>query len=780
MEEMYHPGVQTQWPMGLDEHYGFYDAPLHLPFGYGDPSIHPDPSMRLENHFPAVERASVVPNHHQGVEYNGSVQAEGPDPTSRPRLTTDQTNILESKFQQDPKPPTDTKKELAQKIGLTLDKVNNWYQNRRAKAKNAKKNIETFGVLQVSESSNNWQFPEYPPSVLQPPQFQTSPASSAVPSSADLPISGPSVNGTNGDLRHEDHTGFIQPRQITIPHEPVAHPTGQQSGPVMRPIMTLQEQMQMERAYNEMNVPYPSQWGQPDNLQRTQMENVELASTLRRMEEDNAAMEVMQRTQVNHGSQFPPEIQAPNPISPLPFFLAGPSRPLSPYNTQDTAELGWPSTEQQPDQMIMQQPAMPNLTHAYDPNQSSTVANPGAQNPVVPTTQSPDSAAYAAPLLSQGQALYQSPSTSSFTSLAQPVPEKAPSRRGSDSSELASNFDTIHLQKVQSQQTSDEEVFKTPQIPQMNLAARRKRRPAALGSVGMRSQSCTGPQDSSPSAKTATLGPAQLAQVRRIKSTGNSLNVIGGRVQKSGIASAQRSPLNFSTFQEAEAIHHINAYTAASPSHSQSTSTNGHVPMTPHTPSAIEHPPVDWSKSLVHSSSNPNMFQNQQFHSSSYDNHVSSPPTTPYMHLPMYMNQPQHHLMAPPQSAPAHITHFPNFSPPFQPMPGTPNGYFPPQAVSNEPFHFQAGPQVIPVQKGPMFDFQPQLDMYGYQQPHIVNSSPPFAGHPGFYAIHPPQTTKELEVVMTTFPKPADGNSPPKEPHRPKQFTFQNSGPADF
>lgn len=629
----------------------------------------------------------------------------------------------------------------------------------------------------MSESSSNWQFPEYSSSVLQPQQYQTSPASAAP---TDLPISCPSTNGTNGDLRHEDHTSFIQPRQITIPHDPAVHPAGQQSGPVMRPAMTLQEHMQMQRAYSEMNAPYPPSWGQPDNLQGRQMEDVELVSTLRRMEEDNAAMEVMQRTQVNQGSQFPPEIRAPNPISPIPFLLGGPSRPLSPYNAQDTAELGWPSGEQQQDQMTLQQSAMPNLTHAYDPNPPSSVANSRVQNQAVSTTQSPDSAAYITPLISQDQTLYQSPSASSFTSLAQQIPEKVSSRRGSDSSDLASNFDTIHLQKVQSQQTSDEEVFKTPQIPQMNLAARRKRRPAALGSAGLRSQSCTGPQDSSPSAKTATLGPAQLAQVRRIKSTGNSLNVIGGRVQKSGIASAQRSPLNFSTFQEAEAMHHINAYAATSPSHSQSTSTNGQVPMTPHTPSAIEHPPVDWSKSLAHSSSNPNMFQHQQFHSSPYDNLVTSPPTTPYMHLPMYMNQPQHHLMAPPQSAPAHITHFPNFSPPFQPMPGTPNGYFPPQAVSNEPFHFQAGPQMIPVQKGPMFDFQPQLDMYGYQQPHIVNSSPPFVGHPGFYAIHPPQPTKELEVVMATFPKPADGNSPPKEPHRPREFTFQNSGPADF
>lgn len=124
MEDIYQHGVQAQWSTGLEEHYDFYDPPLHLPYGYSDPLVHPDPSMPLANHFSTAERASVVPMHHQSVEYNPPVQVEGPDPTSRPRLTTEQTNILESKFQQDPKPPTDTKKELAQKIGLTLDKVN--------------------------------------------------------------------------------------------------------------------------------------------------------------------------------------------------------------------------------------------------------------------------------------------------------------------------------------------------------------------------------------------------------------------------------------------------------------------------------------------------------------------------------------------------------------------------------------------------------------------------------------------------------------------------------
>ncbi|KAL9122470.1 MAG: hypothetical protein Q9187_000980 [Circinaria calcarea] len=59
--------------------------------------------------------------------------------SSRPRLTTEQTNVLEEHFQGESEPITEVKKQLAAQVGLSLDKVNNWYENRRAKAKHLKK-----------------------------------------------------------------------------------------------------------------------------------------------------------------------------------------------------------------------------------------------------------------------------------------------------------------------------------------------------------------------------------------------------------------------------------------------------------------------------------------------------------------------------------------------------------------------------------------------------------------------------------------------------------------
>lgn len=64
----------------------------------------------------------------------------------KPRLTKEQHDILESHYQQQNKPNTQTKKTFAESLGVSLDKVNNWFQNRRAKSKqDAKKAAGSTG-----------------------------------------------------------------------------------------------------------------------------------------------------------------------------------------------------------------------------------------------------------------------------------------------------------------------------------------------------------------------------------------------------------------------------------------------------------------------------------------------------------------------------------------------------------------------------------------------------------------------------------------------------------
>ena len=437
-------------------------------------------------------------------------------------------------------------------------------------------------------------------------------------------------------------------------------------------------------------------------------------------------------------------------------------------------------------QLLLQQsaaPIAPAMKQQHDiphvPSNAGAFTLPSNE----PSVQSSRTASQTETGVMQTQFMGPSPKSSPpfINPAAIPLPQEPFSRRGSDSSELAKDLNTIQLQRVQSQQTSDEEVvFKTPPIPQLSLAARRKRpRPAALGTMGMRSHSCTGPQNLSPVMKTAPLGVSN--SVRRIKSTGNNLNVIGGRVQKS-VAPPQRSPLSFQTFHEAMTFDELQSGPPTNSSFVQPNS--GPTPVTPQSPVSNEHSVAGWTKPLVHSNSNPNILPTQNQQINPFESHAKSSPHTPFTQgagfMPHYQAQAQY--MAPPQSAPAHMVSFPNVSPPFQAMPVTPSGYFPNQPQLPESyFYYPTEPQMPQQQVPPSFDYHPQPGMYNFQHPHIIHDSPPLRGHghAHFYP-NPPPPQKELEVVMTTFPKPEDSHAPPKEPYRPKQFTFQNSGPDDF
>jgi hypothetical protein len=59
----------------------------------------------------------------------------------KPRLTKEQHDVLEQHFQVQHKPSTLVKKDFASKLGVPLDKINNWFQNRRAKVKQDRKKV---------------------------------------------------------------------------------------------------------------------------------------------------------------------------------------------------------------------------------------------------------------------------------------------------------------------------------------------------------------------------------------------------------------------------------------------------------------------------------------------------------------------------------------------------------------------------------------------------------------------------------------------------------------
>ena len=380
-----------------------------------------------------------------------------------------------------------------------------------------------------------------------------------------------------------------------------------------------------------------------------------------------------------------------------------------------------------------------------------------------------------------------SPDYSSFVSTveaqikAEPMSRRG--SRGSNSSDLVNGLDTIHLQRVQSHPSSDEEVFKTPPIPNLNLAARRKRqRPAALGPVAMRSHSCTAPHDSSPSAKAASLGPSQ--SVRRIKSTGNSLNVLSGRVQKNSMP-VQRSPLNFQTFHEAGAFDHVDAFKSQPANNSDLSLSSTIGPLTPHTPSVAEDQSVLWNKQNLPLESGSALLHEHAYSNSGCDGplQVTSPPRTPaHTEMSMYNTPPYSHTALPcppPQSAPPQLTTFPTYSPPFQPVPTTPLTYLVPQSLPDTYGYHQVAQ--MPQSHVQMYHYPIQPIYYPVIPPQIVQDSPITGGHYNFQSSHNPPPQKEMEFIIQNFPPSKDSAPrPSKSPQQYTEYVFQNSGPGDF
>ncbi|KAL2269981.1 hypothetical protein VTJ83DRAFT_2165 [Remersonia thermophila] len=68
----------------------------------------------------------------------------------KPRLAKEEVELLEREFAKNQKPSSSTKRELAEQMGVEVPRINNWFQNRRAKEKQLKKTAE-FEAQQARE-----------------------------------------------------------------------------------------------------------------------------------------------------------------------------------------------------------------------------------------------------------------------------------------------------------------------------------------------------------------------------------------------------------------------------------------------------------------------------------------------------------------------------------------------------------------------------------------------------------------------------------------------------
>jgi hypothetical protein len=107
-----------------------------------------------------------------------------PDLKSK-RLTREHTSYLEAQFQACAKPNTNIKRSIAVHLGVGVEKINNWFQNRRAKHKQDLKKQVQQQQADLNVPSNSSDSPQEPV----PYNFTSGSSASSLPSAASSPPS---------------------------------------------------------------------------------------------------------------------------------------------------------------------------------------------------------------------------------------------------------------------------------------------------------------------------------------------------------------------------------------------------------------------------------------------------------------------------------------------------------------------------------------------------------------------------------------------------------------
>jgi hypothetical protein len=110
---MNYPGTQYTFSPEHGVHIG-HQAPVHYPQHTSQPQ-HLDGYFLGHSHSDFADfahHASMMDDYEDGVE-----------PSTRPRLTKDQVDVLESQFQAQPKPNSNVKRQLALQTNLSLPRV---------------------------------------------------------------------------------------------------------------------------------------------------------------------------------------------------------------------------------------------------------------------------------------------------------------------------------------------------------------------------------------------------------------------------------------------------------------------------------------------------------------------------------------------------------------------------------------------------------------------------------------------------------------------------------
>ncbi|KAK4543635.1 hypothetical protein LTR36_005280 [Oleoguttula mirabilis] len=691
----------------------------------------------------------------------------------KPRLTKEQHDVLEGHFQKNPKPNTATKKGFADALRVSLDKVNNWFQNRRAKSKqDAKKAHGTYNV-HVQQQANHGGFssdsetsPVYPTSDYFN-MMQSYTAEEAVPEGL----------GVSQMQKHQDQGHFVG-----LPYDDSLSGAEQYHNfemPAQVPQNMFDSPLELNRrTLTQEQFDAFAQTGTTLN----QSENYGIAQTgftgsgniLNQLFSVTGEQLSKQPNGFGPQSNVPPPILSHDSSVPSGISTQSTSRFPSAFTTQEQVNISSSSSEwngSRSSSLHNEEPFLQTSGSAQHQAAAITQWQPGQSVPVDFNALSQEfrHAAEARQFPHQPQA-HEQP-------LAWPADE-AFVHRDSSTSMLAQHMRNVGIHTPQPQQ---QDTFKLPAAP-ASIAVRRQRpRPAGLQLGAARSQSYSGTAQPGSPGQLQHQSLTSGQSIRRIRSSNVVISGVtqGGRVQKLP-GSAQRSPMAWSftdAMNSPRGLRHVS---------SQSTNL---APPTPMSPSEFPRPQVSSWQTSGHVSRQPSISETDLEYSvpcapsaSLPPQNFSSPPHTPMYYQQNFAQQRVAHNVVmentPPQSAPASQQCFSaNAFPPPQPQmqPPAPQSQaqmHPLQMQACAPPHQQQFMSVIV----PDQHFQVPNTTFAPSQQFMIPTTNAPAGVPmqfphGFPVVNEQGVLQMMYPPQMEFVQHAPPQSQSQPPSQPQQTT---------
>jgi hypothetical protein len=361
------------------------------------------------------------------------------------------------------------------------------------------------------------------------------------------------------------------------------------------------------------------------------------------------------------------------------------------------------------------------------------------------------------------------------------LPEGHVARRASSSEELAESMGNIgitsarppHQTVQQLPNRMDGPVWRRPE-KELDIAARRKRpRPAAIGTSNS-TRSLVGPSSMSPTTRIPSFGGPH--PLRHAKSS----HALGSRyagVRK--LSAPQRSPLGISGFPEASCSGSAN--TDVKRRLQTSVSASNLAPPTPLTPEDLQHLLPSTPREHQYNLSIRRPADGQLFPTTQpMQINVASPPATP-MSVDL-LSQLQYQTLAPPMSAPAQYSSFPQYSPcSSAPLTGVSWSDMHP-VPSHDTSLFQSNYQ---MSRTPNYVYEQDIDpdSQAASQWPLTDTSTLYGTIKDSATVVINEDQKVTQFHIHEFPEQQEAHRSVAQqlpPQRPKNYTFSHQTPSDF